>query len=429
MKNWPPRPFLIVPSCMLLLMLTLSGCIPRNDDPPRVALEMVAGDFASPVALADPGDGSGRLFVADQVGVIWIVSDGRKLERPFLDLRDRIIKLNSFYDERGLLGLALHPNFAVNGRLYVSYSAPVSEVAPVGQWDHTTYVSEFTVSSGDLDRADPASERILLAMDKPGYNYEAGHLEFGPDGYLYISTGDSVRDPSTEAGQFAQDTYSLLGKILRLDVDAQGNNNRPYAIPPGNPFAKGGGLPEVFAYGFRNPYRFSFDSRQAFRLLVSDVGQARMEEIDLVIAGGNYGWPIREGTTCFNSGNWNQPLAACSSDGLIEPVVAYLHAGDLSAVIGGMFYHGEALPELEGRYIFGDWGRGNARLFVADPPLMNPGSWVFAQMQVELPRSQPGLGQLLGFGQDRKGELYVLVKEAGVGPTGNTGKVYRLVRP
>ena len=143
---------------------------------------------------------------------------------------------------------------------------------------------------------------MLLRIDKPGYNYEAGQLAFGPDGYLYIATGDSVRDPATEAGKYAQDTSSLLGKILRIDVNGTADTGQNYLIPADNPFVSGEGLPEIFAYGFRNPYRFSFDLSDPAepRLFVTDVGQARMEEVSLVEAGGNYGWPVREGTTCFN---------------------------------------------------------------------------------------------------------------------------------
>jgi glucose/arabinose dehydrogenase len=267
-------------------------------------------------------------------------------------------------------------------------------------------------------------------MDKPGYNYEAGELAFGPDGHLYIATGDSVRNPANEAGKFAQDTYSLLGKILRIDVNGQGEDGSSYAIPPDNPFVNGGGRPDVFAYGFRNPYRFSFDNAGEPRLFVSDVGQAWMEEVSLVSAGGNYGWPIREGTSCFDPQNWSRPLASCATDGLIDPVIAYTHEGNLSAIIGGRVYRGEALPDLKGNYIFGDWGRGDGRLFVAAPPRFGNGSWEIVEIQVELPGDLFTLGQLLGIGQDMDGELYLLAKAPGVGPAANeTGQVYKIVQP
>ncbi|HEY5903385.1 MAG TPA: PQQ-dependent sugar dehydrogenase [Anaerolineales bacterium] len=408
---------------LLVFALILTACRPAVA--PRVSLELVAAGFTSPVALAEPQDG--RLFVADQVGVIWIISRGRKSETPFLDLRGGIVKLSDFYDERGLLGLAFHPDFPRNGRFYVSYSARVRHDAPPGEWDHTTYISEFTVSPAASDRADPASERILLAIDKPGYNYEAGDLAFGPDGYLYISTGDSVRDPATEAGQFAQDTDSLLGKILRIDVNAE-EGERPYGIPTGNPFAQAGGRPEIFALGFRNPYRFSFDPSGGSRLFVGDVGQAVMEEVSLVSAGGNYGWPVREGTTCFNPRVWNEPLPSCASAGMTDPIISYRHEADLSAVIGGTVYSSSSLHALEGGYIYGDWGRGNGHLFVAFPPPLGAGRWRSTEIEVTPPAGQTGIGQLLDIEQ-WGGELYLLVKDPGLGPVGDTGKVFRIVSP
>jgi glucose/arabinose dehydrogenase len=384
----------------------------------------VADGFNSPVALVDPEDGAQHLFVVEQTGLIWILLEGHRLERPFLDLRQRVIELNSFYDERGLLGLAFHPDFAANGRFYVSYSAPLRAGLSPEDWDHTTHLSEFTISSGNPNQADPDSERVLLAIDKPGYNYEAGHIAFGPDGYLYIATGDSVRDPATEAGKYAQDTSSLLGKLLRIDVDGTQDDGRPYLIPSDNPFASGGGLPEIFAYGFRNPYRFSFDLSiaGAARLFVADVGQALMEEVSLVEAGGNYGWPIREGTVCFNAQMWNQPLKNCPAPGLSEPVIAYAHRGDLSAIIGGAVYHGQAIPELAGKYIFGDWGRGRGHLFVASPPRFGRGLWEITEIPLETE-----IGQLLGIGQDEDSELYLLTKAPGLGASGNSGAVYKLI--
>lgn len=419
-----------------IFLFSLSACDVSNT-PPRVGLQLIASGFTSPVALVAPQDGRKSLFVADQTGIIWVIADGKRLEKPLLDIRDRVVELNDFYDERGLLGLALHPGFAANGRLYVSYSAPLQEGLSPNEWDHTTYISEFKISEDEPDQADPTSERVLLAMDKPGYNYEGGHLAFGPDGYLYIATGDSVRDPASEAGKYAQDTFSHLGKILRIDVDISvdgtADPEEPYLIPTDNPFADGvGGLPEVYAYGFRNPYRFSFDTAQdksfdnsdpgETRLFVADVGQAVMEEVSLVEPGGNYGWPIREGTSCFNSQRWDQPLESCAAQGTVEPLISYAHEGDLSAVIGGSVYRGEAIPELQGAYIFGDWGRGNGHLFIAYPP-----KWVVTDLSPEIPEDQSGIGQLLSIAQDANGELYILTKAPGTGATGNSGMVYQII--
>jgi glucose/arabinose dehydrogenase len=263
-------------------------------------------------------------------------------------------------------------------------------------------------------------------MDKPGYNYEAGHIAFGPDGYLYIATGDSVHDPATESGKYAQEISSLLGKILRIDVNGTADTGQNYMVPADNPFVSGEGLPEIFAYGFRNPYRFSFDVSDSGkpRLFVADVGQAMMEEVDLVEAGGNYGWPIREGKTCFNAQDWSQPLESCSTNELSDPIFSYTHQGDLSAVIGGMVYHGKAIPELAGKYIFGDWGKGNGHLFVADSPTFGVGAWKFIEMEVSGNPSE--IGQLLGIGQDENEELYLLTRAPGVGATGNSGSVYKI---
>ena len=398
---------------------------------PKVGLERVAEGLASPVILVAPRDDSQRLFVADQTGLIWILSGGQRLAQPFLDLRQSVVKLNSFYDERGLLGLAFHPEFRLNGLFYVSYSAPLRAGLSTEEWDHTTHISEFRASADDPNQADPASERILMAIDKPGYNYEAGHIAFGPDGYLYIATGDSVRDPANDAGKYAQDTSSLLGKILRIDVNGTSDTGQPYRIPADNPFVSGEGLPEIFAYGFRNPYRFSFDRIRPgeAHLFVADVGQAIMEEVSLVRAGGNYGWPIREGTTCFNSQEWSQPLDHCSTNGLSEPIIAYAHQGDLSAIIGGAVYRGATLPELAGGYVFGDWGRGDGHVFVAYPPVVGSGRWAVIEIELEGPDGSFALGQLLGIGQDGQGELYLLTKAAGVGASGNSGVIYKIIPP
>jgi glucose/arabinose dehydrogenase len=417
------------------LLVTVSSCSLPSQTRPRVGVELIAGGVTSPVALISPGDGSHRLFVVDQTGLIWILLNGKRLEQPFLDIRQRVVQLNSFYDERGLLGLAFHPDFARNGRFYVSYSAPLRAGLSPDEWNHTTYISEFTVLAADPDLGNPGSERVLLTMDKPGYNYEAGHIAFGPDGYLYIATGDSVRDPASESGKYAQDLSSLLGKILRIDVNVTADLGQNYLIPVDNPFVSGEGLPEIFAYGFRNPYRFSFDTKEdksidkpnsgKTRLFVGDVGQAMMEEVNLVEAGGNYGWPIREGTTCFNAQNWNQPLESCSTSGLTDPILSYVHQGDLSAIIGGFVYHGKGIPELNGKYIFGDWGKGNGHLFAANPPTFGIGSWKVTQ--IEIAGNPSEIGQLLGIGQDENGELYLLTRAPGVGATGESGSVYKIV--
>ena len=413
-------------------------------DPFTAGLRQVAAGLTSPVALIEPPDGSRRLFIVDQIGLIRVLQpDGQLLAEPFLDVRDRLVTLRPNFDERGLLGLAFHPQYAENGRFFVFYSAPLRDGAPAG-WDCTSHISEFLVSS-DPNRADPASERILLQVDKPQFNHNAGTVVFGPDGNLYISLGDGggandvglghVEDwYADNAGGNGQDiTDNLLGSILRIDVDG----GAPYAVPPDNPFVDKEGLDEIWAYGFRNPYRISFDGS---RLFAGDAGQVLWEEVSLVVKGGNYGWNVKEGTHCFDAENPGVSPAECPSFApggvpLRDPVIEYANArnpiGGLGlVVVGGHVYRGGELPQLRGRYVFGDWSRSFRRpdgtLLVSSP--RKSGLWHIQEIQVH---SSPDgrLGHfILGFGQDSSGEVYVLTSDS-VGPSGNTGKVYRLVKP
>ena len=259
---------------------------PRGSDGTAIALEEVATGLASPVHLAEAPDDSKRLFVVDQPGRIWIIDKkGERLPTPFLDISSRLVPLNANGDERGLLGFAFHPDYKENGRFFVYYSAPRRAEAPA-TFNHTSHISEFRVS-GNSDLADPGSERILLQVDEPQANHNAGMLAFGPrDGKLYISLGDGGgRDDENPVGHVS-DWYAdnaggngqnieanLLGKILRIDVDA----GTPYGIPADNPFVGRPGLDEIYAYGFRNPFRFSFDMEGSNDLLVGDPGQERWD--------------------------------------------------------------------------------------------------------------------------------------------------------
>jgi glucose/arabinose dehydrogenase len=429
---------------LTLLAVPLAAQSPVGD-PMAASVDLVAEGLTSPVHLVEPPDGSGRLFVVDQAGLIRIIdSDGRLRRDPFLDLRDRMVALQPFFDERGLLGLAFHPRYGSNGRLFVYYSAPLREGAPEG-FNHTSHISAFISSSGSPNQADPESEEILLQVDQPQFNHNAGSLAFGPDGYLYISLGDGggandvglghVEDwYDGNAGGNGQDLeHNLLGSILRIDVDVPSG----YGIPPDNPFVGGSATDdEVFAYGFRNPYRISFD---AIGLLVSDAGQALWEEVSLVSAGGNYGWNVKEGTHCFDAENPTVAPAECpdsTPDGmpLIDPVIEYANAqqsGGLGVVVvGGHVYRGDDAPQFRGRYIFGDWSRRfgspDGSVFVAKP--RRKGLW---QIQEIIFPDRPGqrLGHyVLGFGRDAGGEIYVLTSDT-TGPTGMSGKVYRVGRP
>lgn len=424
----------------------------QEDEAAAVGLQLIAGDLTSPVTMAHAGDGSGRLFVVDQIGLIRVLMpDGTLPGEPFLDVRDRMVALNPGFDERGLLGLAFHPDYETNGRFFVYYSAPLRAEGPAG-FNHTSHISEFRVSS-DPNRADPASERIVLQVDEPQGNHNAGTLLFGPsDGYLYISLGDGggandvglghVDDwYADNAGGNGQDVeQNLLGSILRIDVDG----GDPYGIPADNPFVGEPGLDETWAYGFRNPYRFSFDLGGSHDLIVADVGQLLWEEVSIGVKGGNYGWNVKEGTHCFSTDSPGESRPDCpdvvesgsrAGDPLIDPVIEYANArqeGGLGlAVVGGYVYRGGALPQFRGRYLFGDWsesfgGPPTGKLFVAKP--RKKGLWSMEQLRIATTPTGE-LGQrVLGFGQDTAGEVYVLTTDNS-GPTGTTGKVFKLVSP
>ena len=403
-----------------------------------VALAPVVSDLVSPVGLVvAPGD-QARAFVLEQTGRIHILRDGRRDAEPFLDLSDRLVRLDTEYDERGLLGLAFHPDFATNGRFFVYYSAPKPEDAATPT-DHTNRLSEFRVSAVDPDTADPDSERVVLAFEQPQSNHSGGALGFGPDGLLYLGTGDGGgrgdADLGHSEGGNAQDPMKLNGKVLRIDVDGA----QPYAIPPDNPFADAGGRPEIFADGFRNPWRLSWEPGGERRLLVSDVGYGRYEEIDAVVNGGNYGWRIREGAHCLDLDRPLDDVSGCpdaAGDGrpLMDPVVEYTHRKVGIAVVGGYVYRGTAIPSLAGRYVFADFSADwtgnepdpNASLLVADPRPIDAGAWAWDRLTV----AGDDLGHLFvtGMGEDADGELYLMARRS-FGPIGQTGFVFRIVPP
>ncbi len=293
-------------------------------DPDRVelGLQTVVAGLGAPLLVANAGDGSDRLFVVEQVGRIRVIEDGELRPEPFLDLSGRILAGG----EQGLLGLAFHPRFASNGRFFVNYTDLQGD----------TVVAEFGLLSGDPDRGDPGSERLLLSFDQPFANHNGGALAFGPDGDLYVATGDggSAGDPMGNG----QNLDTLLGKLLRIDVDER-TDGLEYAIPPDNPFAdRDGARPEIWAYGLRNPWRFSFDLETG-DLWIGDVGQGSFEEIDHVAstdAGLNFGWSVMEGDACF------EPLTGCDESGITLPVAVYDHGLGCS-VTGGFVYRGDSM--------------------------------------------------------------------------------------
>lgn len=414
----------------------------------QVALEMITDNLVSPIGLVPVPDNTGRLFIIDQVGKAWIIDgDGDKLATPFIDLTSRLVTLNPGFDERGFLGLAFHPQYSVNGRFFVYYNAPprAGGPTPTTNWNNLSRISEFSVSGSDPNLADMGSERILLELDDPQGNHNGGTLVFGPDGYLYISIGDggSANDTAVghvpdwylaNAGGNGQDVEAnLFGDILRIDI----NSGNPYGIPPDNPFVNKTGKDEIYAYGFRNPYRMSFDMSGSRELYVGDAGQLLFEEIDVVKKGGNYGWNVKEGTSCFNAADALAPFTACPSvdplgNTLVDPVIEMLNSANPASgpkaitIIGGHVYRGNTLAGYQGRYIFAGFSKTfspSGELFVANPG--GPGLWPFQEISVKDHADHLGMF-LKGFGQDLNGEIYINTSTV-LGPTGTSGKVFKLV--
>ncbi|HEU5169938.1 MAG TPA: PQQ-dependent sugar dehydrogenase [Gemmatimonadales bacterium] len=374
-----------------LLLLLLGACSGGTTGPPAppvaLALEPVATGLQFPVDLTSP-PGDDRLFVVEKGGRIRIVRDGTILPAAFLDLSGQV----STGSEQGLLGLAFDPAYATNGRFVLNYTDPNGD----------TRISALRVSA-DPDLADAASEQVLLAVDQPFSNHNGGQVAFGPDGYLYVALGDGG-DGGDPFGN-GQSLATLLGKLLRIDLSAT-----PYAIPADNPFAAAAGPAtrgEIWAYGLRNPWRFSFD-RLTGDLYIGDVGQNRYEEIDVSPAGAgagrgaNYGWNLLEGLHCYPSGD------GCDRTGLVPPVLEYDH-GNGCSVTGGYVYRGAALPALQGTYFYSDFCSGWIRSF----RFANGGATDLQQWDDLDPA-----GQVTSFGQDARGELYVLTA---------AGTVYRIV--
>ncbi len=427
-----------------------------------IRLETVATGLTAPNwGTFAPGDDS-RLFVTDQDGILWAIDLATGAKSVFLDTSGRLVPLGAFgpgtFDERGLLGVAFDPDYAANGLLYTYTSEPVSGAAdfstmpPSTPANHQTVIIEWQVPDpGDpASVVDPTSARELLRIDEPQFNHNAGAVNFGMDGMLYIALGDGGGRDDEGVGHGpsgnAQDPSNVLGAILRIDPQGSNSANGQYGIPADNPFVgQAGFAEEIFAYGFRNPFRFSVDMETG-DLYVGDVGQDDLEEVDVVVAGGNYGWNIKEGAFCFDP-NGSAPGFAFDDDpcpneppGLIDPVAQYNTADDRDnnfdgrAVVGGFVYRGEAIPGLVGRYVFGDFSRftetsvnNDGRLFFLNKKDIVRGNKIKTSKIVEfqlVDRDRLGLS-LLGFGQDADGELYVLGNQTGV-PFGSTGVVLKI---
>jgi len=390
--------------------------------PDSVGLETLASGFQAPVAVAFPP--ADRRYIADQAGVIRVHESGNVRDEPLLDLGDAV----EFGGEKGLLGLALHPDFATNRRLFVRYSAPAREGTP-SNYSHTFVLAEFIVRDGA--RAERDSERTILEIPEPQGNHNAGDIAFGPDGHLYVPVGDGGAggDRGTGhvddwydavAGGNGQDVAeNLLGSILRIDVTERGMSS-PYTVPEDNPLVGREGFDEHYAWGLRNPWRIAFDDG---RLFVGDVGQNEFEEISLVENGGNYGWNVKEGTHCYAAQDCpdRAPEDVRGGEPLVDPIVEYPHGGRAvsgRSVIGGHVYRGSAITDLEGTYVFGDLA-ADGELFVATEP-DDGGRWPTGVVSVR--GTDAGkLDRIVAFGRDRDGEVYVL----GTGDDG--GAVHRIV--
>jgi len=400
-----------------------TGCLggdgggePTSEPLTTVGLDTVADGLNSPLDIVFvPEEGLG--YVAERPGRILVYdteADGLR-EEPLLDLSEQVVTGG----ERGLLGIAPHPDFAENRCLFVRYSSARREDTP-RNYSHTFVLSEFKVN-GDLTSANIESESTLLEVPQPQSNHNAGDIAFGPDGYLYVPVGDGGAGGDTGRGHVSdwydanqggngQDvTENLLGSMLRIDVDdTEGDKN--YAIPDDNPLVGREGMDEQYAWGLRNPWRISFDEED---LYVADVGQNMYEEINIVENGGNYGWNVREGAHCYNASNCptSTPEDVRGGEPLLDPILEYPHSGgEITgvSVIGGYVYRGSELPSLEGRYVFGDF-EPNGRLFVGVPPDMegegNEDEWSLEYLSLTDDASGK-LGRILSFGRD--GEMYVL---------------------
>jgi len=335
-------------------------------------MELLADGFVSPIQVASSHN-SQRRYVVDQIGKIWTIDNtGYKRPTPFLDISSKIVSLNPDGDERGLLGVAFHPDFKTNGRFFIYYQLPPRPGGPVpgASWNNLSRISEFNIIP-DLQRADPNSEKVILEWDDPQGNHNGGSLAFGHDHYLYIAIGDGGGTNDVGPGHF-DDWYpvngggnaqnldaNFLGKILCIDIDG----GSPYVVPPTNPFVGKPGLDEIYAFGFRNPYRMTFDMGESKALMTGDAGQSLYEEIDVVNKGGNYGWNVREGSHCFNAANNTQELATCPTvddrgKKLLDPVIELNNwknplGGKATTIIGGYVYRGETIKKWQGKYIFG----------------------------------------------------------------------------
>ncbi|UKJ08152.1 PQQ-dependent sugar dehydrogenase [Solitalea lacus] len=389
----------------LMSFFSLVNCSSKSNDNksdteplgPNVALQLVTKGLESPVEMAIPDDGTNRIFIVEQKGRIMVLDNGTLLSEPFLDVSAKMVEMNAQYTERGLLGMAFHPQYKTNGRFFIYYSAPSSQSGS----DHKSILGEYKVSTNP-NKAETV-EKVIMEIEQPQANHNGGHLEFGPGGYLYIGLGDGggAGDQHGPIGN-AQSLANLLGKIIRINV----NSGNPYSIPADNPFVGQNNVrTEIWAYGLRNPWKFTFDKNG--RIFCADVGQNAYEEVNIIEKGKNYGWRIMEGSHCYN------PALNCNTAGLTMPIYEYDHNTGVS-ITGGYFYDGTKVPAFKNKYVFADW----TGVFFA---ITTNGSG--GKITV---KNAPSNLRVLSFGKDKANELYVLTS-LDTQPLSPTGAIYKLI--
>jgi glucose/arabinose dehydrogenase len=372
---------------LIVILAACSGGTDSMDPGPlpsdfKLKLEEVASGLNNPVYVAAPS-GDNRLFVVEQIGRIRIIENGQLLNTPFLDITSRVLSGG----ERGLLSVAFHPQYQTNGFFYVYFTGAGGEIR----------IERYTVSANP-NQANQSSAKVILTIPHPRSNHNGGLAMFGPDGMLYLGTGDGGGggDPDLNG----QNQNTLLGKLLRIDV----NNGDPYSIPSGNPFAgRNDARPEIWAMGLRNPWRYAFDPSSG-NLYIADVGQDVTEEVNVAAAnraGVNYGWNVTEGSNCYQA-------ASCNKSSFQLPVLEYNHDAGQCSITGGFVYRGSAMPELNGTYFYADYCAGWVRSFKYDGAANDRRQWELGT-----------IGFITSFGVDANGELYL---------TSATGRLYRFAR-
>ena len=406
----------------ILTLIVACVCVSSNAwAETSIQLVKVVGGLNKPLAMVQ-AQGDSRMFVMEHEGLIKVLENG-KITHTLLDMTSKVVPFNSDYSETGLLGMALHPNFHKNGKLYVAYSAPLgsdSTVAPAG-YSHLNVVEEFVVAKNAKTPIDPLSGRRIHSLPWPHFNHNGHWIGFGPDQMLYISTGDggyNAEWTDKKANYNSQKLDNYFGKILRIDV-SQSTKGKPYRVPADNPMVKvADALPEIWAFGLRDPWRCSFDTKGRKQLICGDVQEDSFESIKIIEKGKNMGWPIVEGyMRCFS---WENPQAHkdnCDKSAINPAVIEYpncsaVPTGCKGISVAGGYIHRGSSAKLHGKYIFGDWSKrfdqNDGQIFVASPT--QKGAWAMVDTQIKLsePTANGKLPYILSFAQDAKGNVYAL---------------------